>query len=240
MQHRLSALLLLLAVITTGVQAQSWNGTLSGSDQQRESGAFMDLYKFKVTVQNGQAQKFTIRMADQPDEDTLDTYLVVESPSGETIENDDFDGSQTVSQIELIATEPGDWRVLASSYEEGQTGAYEVVVTPGPVGVVRTIEGRLDGRDQVSIKGEYLDTHTLETAAGMQFMLELTSLGFDGYLALKAPSGQFWRNDDEGGSTTLSRIGPLQGETGAWTVYVTSASAEEVGAYDLRIIEFRN
>jgi hypothetical protein len=229
---------LLLASMISAAQAQSWNGTLSPSDQTRDGGQYMDVYKFKVGVQGNQAQKFTIRLADLSDDDTLDTFLIVESPSGERVENDDFDGDQTVSQVELIATEPGDWRVLASSYEQGQTGAYEVVVTPGPVGTVRTIEGRLDGRDQISLKGEYFDTHSLEAAVGTQFMLELVSLGFDGYLALKAPSGQFWRNDDEGGSTTLSRIGPIEGEAGAWTAYVTSASAEEVGAYDLRIITF--
>jgi hypothetical protein len=47
-----------------------------------------------------------------------------------------------------------------------------------------------------------------------------------------------WRNDDAGG-ISLSRVGPLTGAAGDWTVYATSNGPEAVGAYDLRIIRFQ-
>ena len=72
------------------------------------------------------------------------------------------------------------------------------------------------------------------SAMGGQVIVELLSLGFDGYLVVTGPSGEVHRNDDAG-STQLSRIGPLTG-TGKWRIDVTSNSAGETGAYDLRFI----
>jgi hypothetical protein len=81
-----------------------------------------------------------------------------------------------------------------------------------------------------------VDTHTFEGEAGTRYLIELTSLGFDGFLAVEPPAGDMLRNDDAG-STRLSRVGPTAApKTGTWTVYVTTLGEDEVGAYDLRII----
>jgi hypothetical protein len=69
------------------------------------------------------------------------------------------------------------------------------------------------------------------------FTVELASFGFDGYLVVRAPDGQTWRNDDAG-SASLSRLSDLPPMSGEWTVWVTTLGMEEVGAYDLRILTF--
>ncbi len=68
-------------------------------------------------------------------------------------------------------------------------------------------------------------------------MIQLTSLGFDGYLVVTRPDGVVVRN---GGSTPESmQVGPVPAMRGRWRVDVTSEAAGMVGAYDLRVVEFR-
>ncbi len=221
----LSTLALALGAAVAG--AQTFEGSLSDRDQTRPDGQHFDTYTFEAQA----GQLVTVRM----ESGGFDTYLILESPSGETSENDDH--SSGGSQVDLIVAEPGSWTIKASSYGSDMTGDYTVTVDKGAIGQVESSEGRLDARDQSSIKGEYYDLHEMQVRPGQQAYVELRSLGFDGYLAIRSPSGQLWRNDDAG-STARSLLGPLDGENGDWTVYVTSVGAEEVGAYDLNIIRY--
>ncbi len=216
---------LLLTFLTLAVQAQSVTGNLATGDMTRDAGEFYDQYTFEVDG----ARKITVRL----ESDDFDTYLIVRSPSGLETTNDDFDGIR-VSQVELWATEAGTWTVWATSYTGDTSGAYVYSAEQGESATVETIQGRLDHSDTKALKGEYFDTHSWETESAAPFMVELTSLGFDGYLVVTGPNGEVRRNDDAG-SVQLSRIGPVTG-SGKWKFDVTTVSAGEVGAYDLRII----
>jgi hypothetical protein len=210
---------------TAAAGAQTFNGNLAATDATRDSGQYIDTYTF-------QAAAFQmVRIAMTGD---FDTYLIVKSPSGMVSENDDAAGG---SLLDLITTEGGTWTITATSYNSGETGDYEIIVTAGRVGQAEVTEGRLDRSDQQAIKGEYFDEHTVNLGPGSEYYIELSSLGFDGYLSVISPSGQATRNDDFG-STELARVGPITGQSGEWKVYVTSVSGDEVGAYDLRIVSF--
>lgn len=215
-----------LVLLAGGASAQTFNGTLGPTDPVRESGQSYDTYKFQVAAH----QIVVVTMTSED----FDTYLIVRSPTGVTTENDDASNG---SKVTLITGEGGEWTIDATSYGEGMTGNYVVNVALGPVGESTTIEGRLDHRDAQSIKGEYYDAVRVQLPPGGEYYVELASLGFDGYLALQAPNGSYTRNDDAG-STELSRVGPIAGESGDWTAFVTSVSGDEVGAYDLRVIRF--
>jgi len=219
--------MVVMAAIPTVAAAQTFSGVLDANDPLWEDSRPYDSY----TVQVEQFQQVTVRM----ESPAFDTYLIVRGPNDETYSNDDFE-SQSVSQVEFVAPSGGTWTILASAYSTDMGGAYTVEVTLGAKGDVRTIEGRLTPNDEESLKGEYFDTHSVEIDGNSPFTVELTSYGFDGYLVVRAPDGRTWRNDDAD-STELSRVGPLSG-AGTWTVFVTSSSAEQVGAYDLRIIRF--
>lgn len=211
------------------VAAQSHAGALEAGDETRDgSGQYADAYTFEAA----EGQRITVTMTSQ----AFDTYLIVRSPTGAESENDDAGGT-TMSRLEVVATEGGTWTAVASSFSEGETGSYQLEIEMGGTADVETIGGRLDPQDAVTIKGEYYDTHTISVDAGTQFQVELTSLGFDGYLSVMTPSGAFHRNDDAG-SIELSRIGPLTAEQGEYTIYVTTAGPGAVGAYDLRILRF--
>lgn len=228
----MKVVLCLLALMMLGYPARAqdsdhlfFEGTLSSGDRSRESGEWYDAFPFKVL----KGQQLRVRM----ESSDFDTYLIIKSPSGNSWDNDDFEG-ESVSQVDVIATEAGEYTIWASSYSSDMTGDYAITVDLGEVADIVTLQGRLDHSDNQALKGEYFDTHTFDSTAGVEIQVELMSLGFDGYLIVTAPSGSVWRNDDAG-STSQSRIGPVAGEQGKWRVDVTTVSEGEVGAYDVII-----
>ncbi len=219
----------LIAGFATPLAAQTFSGTLAPGDATRDFGELYDAYNFDA--KNG--QQVTVRLEGDPE---LDTYLIVRSPSGTEWTNDDFEGSN-ISQVSLVAGEAGAWSVWASAYNSEQRGAYTLVITPGGIATVTTLQGRLDPSDQQTIKGEFYDTLPIDAPDRGSFAVELLSYGFDGFLRVTAPNGQQWRNDDAG-STSLARLENLVGAPGDWTVDVTTVGAGEVGAYDVRVLAF--
>ncbi len=93
-------------------------GTLAQGDGQIGSGEFRDLYVFDGAA----GQSIVVDMSSSD----FDTYLRLVTPDGESIENDDHEGSTSQSHIELTLQETGRYRILATSYEAGQTGAYDI------------------------------------------------------------------------------------------------------------------
>jgi hypothetical protein len=218
-----------LSLIASPVLAQTSNGTLGSGDAQRGDGVYYDA----VTLQVDVPSEITVRMESA----AFDTYLIVRSPSGQESVNDDYE-SQSVSQVDVIATETGPWTIWASSYGSGMEGAYALSVARGAELEIETVEGRLDYRDPVALKGEYFDTIERDLPVEGTYIFELLSLGYDGYLVVTSPSGEVWRNDDAG-STRVARVGPVRGTAGRWTIQVTSAVAGEQGAYDLNVVRVK-
>lgn len=216
-----SWLVLVLAVLP----AQQFSGVLEETDSVHEGTRRYDSYSITVEAM----QQVTVRMTSEE----FDTYLIVRSPGGTTYSNDDHDGT-SVSQVDFVASEGGQWEILASAFTMDLGGAYTIDVTLGGIAEIDELSGRLDPTDTETPKGEYYDTHTIEVGDETPFTLELVAYGFDGYLVARSPQGEVWRNDDAG-DTSLSRIGPLAG-AGSWTVYVTTSFAAQVGAYDLKVI----
>lgn len=227
---RLFLLALLGGALALPLHAQTTTGTLGPDSPQRDEG--IPYAEHSVTLAAN--QRFTARLESVD----FDTYLVVRGPGGVEFTNDDY-GSTSVSQVEFVAPRAGTYTVWATAYDaEVNTGAYTLVLTPGATATVAVVEGRLDPTDTLLPKGEYADTHERTIDADAPFDLELRSYGFDGYLAVRSPSGIWYRNDDAGGDTSFSRLAGLDPEAGTWHIVVTSAGAEEVGAYDLRVLTY--
>lgn len=216
---------LLLLVLPAGIPGQSFTGVLDATDPLWQDTRHFDAYP--ITLEEGQAA--TVRMTSEE----FDTYLIVRSPGGQELTNDDYE-SMSVSQLEFIASEAGEWTVMASAFNRDQGGSYTLEVTLGGIAEIETLSGRLDPSDTEAIKGEFYDTHEIEITDDGPFTLELECFGFDGFLVARSPDGETWRNDDAD-DPSRSRIGPVSG-AGTWTIIVTSAYAGGVGAYDLNII----
>jgi hypothetical protein len=98
---------------------QVTSGQLGAGDSEVEAGKYRDLYVFDGVVGGA----ITVEM----NSSAFDTYVGVITPSGETIENDDYEGSTSRSLIELTLRESGRYRVFATSYSAG-TGAYQLAL----------------------------------------------------------------------------------------------------------------
>lgn len=96
-------------------------GRLETGDEVRASGEFVD--SFELVALAGQYLTITL------ESDDFDTYLIVQSPSGEFFEDDDSLGLGTNSLLEIEASEFGTFEIQVTSYfgEEGGEYALQVV-----------------------------------------------------------------------------------------------------------------
>ena len=98
------------------------NGVLEAGDRTLDSGELADHYTYQWS--SGQVH-IEVKSA------AFDAYLIVKSPSGQQHENDDMAGAPDSSRdagLDLAITEPGTWTVLVTSYQAGESGAYELSV----------------------------------------------------------------------------------------------------------------
>ncbi len=91
-------------------------GVLEAGDQQLDTGEYEDIYVFDGSA----GQNVTIDMTSSD----FDTYVALMTPSGDVIENDDYEGSTSRSLVELDLAETGRYRVVATSYAVDEVGDY--------------------------------------------------------------------------------------------------------------------
>ncbi|MBN1475281.1 hypothetical protein JXA47_00860 [Candidatus Sumerlaeota bacterium] len=94
-------------------------GRLDPADRRLDTGEFYE--EFTVEVWPGQ------RLSIQLDSDDFDPYLIVIDPSGRQIDDDDS-GNGLNSALDLTISSGGTLRILATSFSEGEMGAYALSV----------------------------------------------------------------------------------------------------------------
>jgi hypothetical protein len=100
-------------------QGQTLWGRLDPADRRLESGEFYE--EFTVEVRPGQ------RLSIHLDSDDFDPYLIAIDPSGHR-QIDDDSGSGLNSALDLSVSSGGTLRILATSFSEGEMGAYALRV----------------------------------------------------------------------------------------------------------------
>lgn len=98
-----------------------------------------------------------------------------------------------------------------------------------------TQRGRLDSSDPVLDGRGHVDRYSYQGTAGELVVFDLQSAEFDTYLALVAPSGRRYTNDDFEGSQQRSLLALQLTESGEYQVEVTSYAAGETGSYTLTL-----
>ena len=93
-------------------------GRLETGDFVNSEGKFEDTWTF-----DGFADEFVYIELHSND---FDSYLIMESPSGQIYYNDDFEGDQRSSVLDIQIPETGEYRVTVTSYGAGETGSYEM------------------------------------------------------------------------------------------------------------------
>ncbi len=216
-------------------------GELRAGDDSLNSGEFVDVHTFEGSP--GQRADIVLSSND------FDTYLIVIDPAGEQKENDD-DGSTNRSRVEQELTEPGEYRILVTTYQPGETGAYTLDITLGggaaapaqqqqrdvtTIAMGQTLTGQLESGDGQLDNGEYRDLYVFNGQAGQNVTVDMQSQEFDTYLGLLTPNGEDVQNDDYEGSTKQSRIEMTLRETGRYRIVATSYAEAETGTYQVRL-----
>lgn len=207
----------------------STNSRLETGDTTLAGGEYYDAYP--LTAELG--DRIVVDLVSHD----FDPYLVVVSPTGQWIENDDYEGSTERSRLEIPVAESGTWEVYATSYEAGVEGTYELSIdtAPHPLPGYRYERGSLAQGDDTLTSGELVDPLSVTGEAGRYLWVDLRSSQFDPYLIVRSPSGEQWENDDYEGSLGRSVLGIPLPESGEYTVLVTSALPGASGAWDLSL-----
>lgn len=215
-------------------------GTLAEGDETLDSGEYVDTFTFDGRP--GQQVHIDLEATG------FDGYLVLLTPGGETLHNDDAEGLPGHSVIEAPLGELGTYGVVVTSFKAGESGDYTLTVrvTEGE-GYSRQrdaavlapgapVSGTLEEGDALLEGGEFIDIYAFEGTAGQKLTVALTSTAFDPFLGVQLPSGgNPVENDDHEGRRDMSRISFQLQETGRYRVLATSYGAGEGGAYELTV-----
>ena len=148
--YTLSRLELAPPAVTPIDIGETVNGNLTSSAGRSVgcSGCFADLYEFTVTS--------TANLLIAMKSTEFDTYLRVLDADGNTVITDDDGGGGTDSRISQIFG-PGTYRVEATSFDAGESGAYEIelrsanVQVAGTIQVGQTVTGSLSASSERSV-----------------------------------------------------------------------------------------
>ena len=205
-------------------QSMSFPGELGPGDTKL--GRYFDTYPLQLT-----AGERIVATLSSPD---FDAFLLLESPGGTDIENDDYsDGSD--ARIDALIDVQGIWKVKVTSYEEGEQGEYLLTVARERLEELSSYTGALDEWDPVSVKGEYYDSYSFQVERSQRVIVSMQSTQFDPFLVLKPPQGRRMVNDDYQ-TEEESRIDFVAETGGRYEIFATSYAGGERGQYSLRIL----
>lgn len=263
---RLLPCLLLLVLVTPRDgrgQTGRETGTLDAADPRLSTGeSYQDV---TVPGQPGQGLVVVLVSLD------FDGFLILTPPGGKQVENDDYGGSDvarvaavaesagafSIRVTSYEASETGAFTLLwgprsaekiaeeTAMGDEPEGPFYENltvgVTVPAAERGPRTWHGTLAAGDSTLPLGEFYEAYAVETAGGDTLTAVLTSPDFDTYLAIRAPSGEIFENDDDGlaAGGTNSRLEVPLTEPGRWVIVATSLAGEETGAYELTLTRLR-
>lgn len=225
---------------TAGDDRRVEQGTLAAGDAIDAGGRYTDTYTFEGSP----GRRAVIELAS----DAFDPYLVLRTPSGQLLENDDAEGGLD-SRIDTLLADTGTYTVEATSYGAGETGDYRLAIDlgqPVPPGwqaardtvelaLGATVDGRLETVDLEYEPGRYQDLYAFTGEAGEGVRISMRSRAFDTYLVVRSPGGAEYVNDDFDGSIEKSLVEFTLPESGRYQVTATSYGTGMTGAYDLAL-----
>ena len=97
-------------------------GALAEGDATLGSGEFVD--RFGFVGRAGESVVIDLQST------AFDPYVILQPPSGQQLENDDWEGARDRSRIESTLPSDGMYQVLVTTYRPGEAGAYTLQVTP--------------------------------------------------------------------------------------------------------------
>jgi hypothetical protein len=193
--------------------------------------------------------------------DAFDAYLMMHGPGLDPFLEDDDGAGRCDSRIVTTFPQTGTYRVVASSISSQVSGAYTLsartlpeatstdgcmaslydetggfstnteVTEAGSLRIGVRADGQMTGSEGL-FQGRYVQSWTLEAAAGDRLSIELRSADFDSYLYFSGPGfpEPLFDDDGAGAGTLPSRICVDVPETGTYSVLAGQLSGVDAGA----------
>ncbi|MFO0692725.1 MAG: caspase family protein [Polyangiales bacterium] len=91
-------------------------GELADGDETLRSGEYYDRYRHTFTP--GSSVRIRLESND------FDPYLIMRTPSGEQLDNDDVERGERAAGFDIPSAENGEYTLLATTYQPGERGRY--------------------------------------------------------------------------------------------------------------------
>lgn len=192
-----------------------------------------------VVMTVGEEVPVTISM----ESDELDTYLIVTTPGGEVLaENDDRSATSYNSRVSQTFA-PGSYRIWATTYDGDSTGSYTLTTDAlseeesdlREIEIGETADGFIDGGDEEDPFYSMLaEPVTFSASGGEAVRISMTS-SLDTYLILEGPNGDLVVENDDGGEGYDSEVALELPSAGEYTIWATTYSGDATGRYTLSV-----
>ena len=216
--------------LTLGVPLEA---VLESGDPMASDGSFYDAYSVELSDSN----VYTFSLVSE----RLDAFLWVYDPLGAlAAASDDVNGSDAL--MLLFPPMAGVYRIEASSFAPGETGAYTLSASAGIDAVTlgaRLLEvgelaqGELGSKDLLWSDGAYYDLYQMDIAAGDRISVRLASAAVDAYVFVVDGRGQWIAEDDDSAGGTNAAATFVAPANGIYTIIASSFSPGEQGSYTL-------
>lgn len=236
----LAAAAIMVGGAAPALAQQIVSGTLASGDATLDTGEFYD--PFDITGDAGDTLTVTLLS------DDFDAYLFVRGPQDSVFSNDDAGGSSTDATLTFTLPVDGAYRIFATSYESGETGAYRLVSSVAIAGAAAQAQGgdvlsagsRAEGTlapgDETLEGGEFVDSYTLAGEPGSSVSVTMISPTIDTYLHVSGDGGYEAFNDDAPGGGGNSQVEAQFPASGRLMLLATSFAAGEEGAYTITVL----
>ena len=218
------------------------------SDALAVDGSYYNAYSFE----GRRGQQVLIEMSSA----NMDAYLILLSPQGRNLVQDDDGGGNTDARLLFTLPEDGRYTVLANSFGPRETGTYQLRVAsgdnlspsaPSPASPVTDnpqvtllslpvrAEGALGDNSQILDRdGSRYEEYAFDGRAGQQVRIALSSNEFDPFLVLLGPNGEVIdTNDDLSPDSTTSGLLVRLPANGRYRVIANSFYPSGMGRYTL-------
>jgi len=228
----------------TGLSATgAYPGVLTEDDYRLLDGKRVDVYAYEA--RSGEDLRFTLTS------EAFDPVLMLVSPTGAELKNDDAGGSQTDARIDIESAAAGAWHLFVTSFGTETVGAYVLDAAPlaergpgfapRPSDVPLTVPARpslagtlAPGDPSLDGRGFY-DAYPVEVEPGGTLRAEVASVAFAPDVVAISPSGTVVRDDAFAGGPIQSAVRVDAAEGGTWRVVALSRSGPTEGPYTLTV-----
>lgn len=170
------------------------------------------------------------------DSEDFDTYLLLVTPEGTKIEDDDS-GEENNALIRFSSPAGGSADIIASGSSSDAQGRYILLVRelppPTPLPLNSPVQGAVEEEDETLSEGGRGDIYGFTASPGQVYRIRTQDADFDTVLTVTGPEGIRYKNDDISGDDTESQLVFLSPAGGQVYVEVSSAVEDEGGNYRL-------